>query len=373
MSSGIKYTTNEVIDILKDLGYILLDNEYINAKTSMNIEDFCGYRYHVRLGNLLSKKEPKPVSKFNPHSIYNIKKYIDINNLNVKLISDDFISEKDKLKFQCSCGNIYYCEYPKFKHRTKILCNECSLIEKGIRKRHSLDFIKNEFIKSGYMPMFEEYIHCEEKLLCKNKDGYIGELSYNNLSSGYKFQIFSVNNKYTIENIKNYIKINNLTCKLLSKTWISSTDELILECECGDNFYSTWKDFTSQNKTRCSACAGRKSKYALQFEEWANNNSINYMREYRIEECRYKAPLPFDYAIYINSELILCEIDGQHHYKPVECWSGEVGLIEQKIKDNIKTNYCLNNGIFLLRIPYWEFESGKYIKILNKKLLGNNL
>lgn len=39
---------------------------------------------------------------------------------------------------------------------------------------------------------------------------------------------------------------------------------------------------------------------------------------------------------------------------------------QQVMKDNIKTNYCKNNGINLLRIPYTEFKNIE--SILNKYL-----
>lgn len=38
----------------------------------------------------------------------------------------------------------------------------------------------------------------------------------------------------------------------------------------------------------------------------------------------------------------------------------------RKIKDNIKTQYCEDNNIKLIRIPYWEFNNIE--TILNKKL-----
>ena len=373
MASGIKYTTQEITEILKELGYKLLDNQYKNMKSKVNIVDDNGYKYYCALGNLMSGRIPKTVSRFNPYSIDNINKYIENNNYNIKLLSKDFISEKNKLEFQCSCGNIYYCLYPKFIYRTKILCNDCSLIEKGKVRKHDLEFIKDEFVKYGFEPLFNEYNHCEDKLICKDKSGYIGELAYNNLISGYKFQIFSINNPYTIKNIKTYIQNNNLSCKVVSEEWLSSVDLLDFQCECGKFFQSTWKDFSGQNKTRCTECANNKSIYALQFEKWTNENNIKYKREYRISDCKYKSVLPFDYSIMIKDKLFLCEIDGQHHYKPIMCWAGEDGYKEQIIKDNIKNQYCKDNNIPLLRIPYWEFDNENYINILNKKLLGNNL
>ena len=40
--------------------------------------------------------------------------------------------------------------------------------------------------------------------------------------------------------------------------------------------------------------------------------------------------------------------------------------IISKRKDKIKTNYCVNNNINLLRIPYWDFENIE--EIINQKI-----
>ena len=44
-------------------------------------------------------------------------------------------------------------------------------------------------------------------------------------------------------------------------------------------------------------------------------------------------------------------------------------FIQRKINDGIKNEYCLNKGIKLIRIPYWEFKNIEniLIKELNLK------
>ena len=41
-----------------------------------------------------------------------------------------------------------------------------------------------------------------------------------------------------------------------------------------------------------------------------------------------------------------------------------------KTRDTIKNNYCLEKEIKLIRIPYWDFDNGNYIHILNQSILG---
>jgi hypothetical protein len=49
----------------------------------------------------------------------------------------------------------------------------------------------------------------------------------------------------------------------------------------------------------------------------------------------------------------LCiEYDGQQHFNSIDYWGGENALKENIEKDNIKNEYCKENGINLIRISY---------------------
>jgi hypothetical protein len=77
----------------------------------------------------------------------------------------------------------------------------------------------------------------------------------------------------------------------------------------------------------------------------------------RFDDCRDKYSLPFD--IYVKELNLLIEYDGEGHYYPIP--RGDMSkeeaeerlLIVQK-HDSIKTQYCKENNIPLIRIPYWE-------------------
>ena len=46
------------------------------------------------------------------------------------------------------------------------------------------------------------------------------------------------------------------------------------------------------------------------------------------------------------------EDDGAQHFKPVKYWGGEKTFLEIQERDALKNEYCKNNGIKLVRIPY---------------------
>jgi hypothetical protein len=51
------------------------------------------------------------------------------------------------------------------------------------------------------------------------------------------------------------------------------------------------------------------------------------------------------------------EYDGAQHYQVVERWGGVKSFYDRQLKDKIKTDFCKNNNINLLRIPYTEFSN----------------
>lgn len=78
--------------------------------------------------------------------------------------------------------------------------------------------------------------------------------------------------------------------------------------------------------------------------------NVKYKTQYTFDDCRYKKCLPFDF--YLVDYNVCVEYDGEQHFKAVDYFGGEDGLLERQRNDLIKTNYCLLNNIQLVRIRY---------------------
>jgi hypothetical protein len=96
----------------------------------------------------------------------------------------------------------------------------------------------------------------------------------------------------------------------------------------------------------CPVC--KESRGEREIKKILNGNNIEYVWQKRFKECRDKKPLPFDF--YLPNENICIEFNGRQHYIPVEYWGGAENLIKQKIKDDIKINFCKKNNISLIII-----------------------
>lgn len=362
-------TYETVLELVDNLGYKLISKKYKNAKQKLILKDKDGYLYYSTYTNLYSKKKPIFVSCYNIFSIRNIKNYIKINDLSCELISEKYINSRDFLLFKCKCGRQYKCSWGKFSTRKKDICNICSQKEKSYKRRHSIEFIRKQFAKYGYKPLFDNYINCEIPLLCQDKNGYYGYLSYANLNCGFDFAPFKTKNPYVIHNIKQYILNNSLRCNLLtdkiSKGSVDNLNDTVLtfECMCKEYYKTTWASFTTNKVDRCPKCSKKKSQYALMTEEYLKSRNYDFKEEFTFPDCMDVSLLYFDYIVYNQDNFMLIEVDGQFHYEnPYD----ESLLKGQKRRDKIKNDYCLKNDIHLIRIPYWEYKSDGYKKIIEK-------
>jgi len=98
----------------------------------------------------------------------------------------------------------------------------------------------------------------------------------------------------------------------------------------------------------CSSC--NTSKGELIIKKFLDENGVKYIRQYKFSDCKNKKPLSFDFFLpHFNT---CVEYDGIQHFKPYG-WdkSGSRFKSTQK-NDGIKNEYCLKNGIKLVRIKY---------------------
>lgn len=129
---------------------------------------------------------------------------------------------------------------------------------------------------------------------------------------------------------------------------------------CGNDIYITPDKLLNRGQ-ECIYCnkLSRVSKGEKKIEKWLKDNEITYEREHTFDDCVDNRKLPFDFAIFNKYDelILLIEFDGQHHFTSIELWGGDENLKDTQRRDKIKNDYCNNNNINLLRIPYWEFDN----------------
>lgn len=127
------------------------------------------------------------------------------------------------------------------------------------------------------------------------------------------------------------------------------------QCECGNITIVKGANLFNGTTTSCG-CINSKANERM--AKILTNKNIPYKREYRFEDCRDKYSLPFDFALFNNSnELIgLIENNGSQHYSARGTqWNTPERLIYTQKHDYIKQKFAEDNKIPLLIIPYQYF------------------
>lgn len=116
-------------------------------------------------------------------------------------------------------------------------------------------------------------------------------------------------------------------------------------------------------KRGCPQC--NESHGEKKIKEWLEYDNIYFKKQYEFTNLLSDLgnPLRFDFAVLNKYNKLICliEYDGEGHFseKPFSKKSYETTVKH----DQLKNDYCKNNNILLLRIPYWEFDNIENILI----------
>lgn len=116
------------------------------------------------------------------------------------------------------------------------------------------------------------------------------------------------------------------------------------------------------NKHGCPFC--KESHGEREIRKYLDEYKIKYKPQHKFDDCKFKYKLPFDF--YLPDYNTCIEYDGLQHFKPVNKWGGEDAFILQQKRDEVKSEYCINKKITLIRI-----NSISKIKVILKTLVKN--
>lgn len=334
-----------------------------------------------------------------------IKKRIE--NEGYILLSTEYKNSTSKLKMICPNKHEWNGTWRDFRDGCR--CPKCS--RKNINKKYDFNFVNDYFKSFGYTLLSKEYNSCDEYLevMCPNSHKY--KTTFSNFKNGSRCKECYGNKKYSFEDIAEIIKAKNYKIISNKEDYINSHSEITLKCTKG-HIYTT-KFYVFNQGHECPYCTERKVNfnmvkyniekegYILLSKEYKNNSEkleikcpnnhiynmsynnfqggcrcpicnssngeqrisyilnnlgITYKIQYRFSNCKGdNKTLPFDF--YIEDKNILIEYDGIQHFEPIDFFGGKEGFEKQQKYDNIKNQYCKDNNIKLIRIPYFEFSN----------------
>lgn len=132
-------------------------------------------------------------------------------------------------------------------------------------------------------------------------------------------------------------------------TYINANTPILHKCLIDGHEWNV-APYSILHGTGCPRCC--ESSGERKIRQWLEKHNIKYIYQKVFKDCRDIKPLPFDF--YLPNNFICIEYDGGQHTKPIEHFGG-AKVFERTIKhDKMKDEYCKNNGISLLRIPYFK-------------------
>jgi len=348
----------------------------LNSKAKIKCVDKEGYSYALTVSSVkdMRTKDFGKFVKTNPFKAQNMRLYVSRVEPNSEILSTDeelVEATNKRIWFKCPiCGKPFdkkWCHWLGMKENEHT-CQECSKKRRANGQVYTYEQLKSIYEQNGFklLSKYEEYLNngrSHARLSCKDGEGYLYCVNVTNFQQIFSGKNkFSTNNPYAKENLTKYLNDNNIEVEIVELN--QSKKKSIFKCSCGREFQTTINALLSENKTRCSKCVSKESKYSLMTRKWLEDNKIPYETEYRFKDCRYKYPLPFDFKVNWRNKTVLIEVDGGQHYYTTQ-WTDQKDLEGIKIRDKIKTKYCKENGYILLRIPYWLYKTDSYKNKLN--------
>lgn len=239
-------------------------------------------------------------------------------------------------------------------------------------KNLSKDEVVKRFNNLGYTIIDYTYQTNQSALLCYDENGYKVKSVLARIEKGWKPFIFSVtyNEENFIYNINKYIENNNLDNKAIDwKMGKHNQPNVLFKCKCGNTYWANFNNWLQGERFLCQKCRKSVSTYEEKVAKYLQEENIKFTTQKTFPKCKYKNDLRFDF--YLDDFNLCIEIDGEQHFKKIPKFEKPSENYDIRCKrDEIKTNYCKNNNILLLRIPYWNFKNDKYKEVIKNFILN---
>lgn len=272
----------------------------------------------------------------------------------------------EERKVYPSQRNVKYCGRDCYsKDMRNVACNRVGRTKKKTQEQFEKEV--NEFLSGEYTVIGEyknnrtkvEAIHsvCGEKVMLSPKDVLRGHGCFycGQVKSGLKRRMSPDEFSFKF-NSKVGSKYKQVT------EYVSNAEKIkVIHRMCGREFSATPHNLLAGSG--CPLC--RQSRGEEKIDNFLHTLSVKFEREVSLKDCYYKGKLRFDFSIpYGYENHLLIEFDGIQHFEPIDVFGGEKGLQETEKRDKIKDEYCRDNGIRLLRIPYNFTDEEIYDSIL---------
>lgn len=351
----LKLTNEEYAERLKLINpYITPIEEYINAKT--RISHMClidGYIWKTTPSAAL-QGHGCPKCAGNARRTH--EEYVDelsICNKNIEVV-EKYIDVKTPILHHCIIHDLFWYSTPE-RVLQGVGCPECK--KEQLRQYHLKthdQYVEEVRVVNPNVKVIDTYIDSKTpiKHYCIKHNLFWNAYPSSILRGGgcqecCKEKIGEKNGKTHEQYIAEVFKTNS-DIEVIGQ-YIDSKTAILHKCKKHNVLWYAYPNNVLRNHgcPQCNESCGEK-----QVRQWLYNYHIEYIPQKIFDNCKNNRPLPFDF--YLPKYNTCIEYDGEQHFKPIDYFGGEDEFKQRQHNDEIKSQYCLDNNIHLLRIPYYK-------------------
>lgn len=300
-----------------------------------------------------------------------------------------YVNSKTKMEFiHLTCGNHFKMKFNAFQQGQR--CPICASKHRSkLKTMTNAEFVKRvESTWGNDYTLLSEYVNSDTPIKVKhNKCGNIYMTRPADFIRGHgclkcsyveRASKIGVNQRTPLSEVKKSIK------DILGDQYVVLTKDSdykgnrqhisIKHLTCGHVYKARYSDI-QRGHTGCPYCAklggssnGESKILSILQKVYHLKSEDDFYYGYVIPDLKYKSNLHFDF--WLPKQKIAIEYDGRQHYIPINYFGGFEAFQQQQERDRLKDQYCKDNHITLIRIPYTISTNKQINAILSKVLSG---
>lgn len=241
-------------------------NDFRNSQTKLDIICKCGKSANMIYSRIRETNGTCRDCGYERARKATSKSYEEVvmifKNNNCTLLTEYYENNKQKLKFICSCGNIYIKRLDEYLKSP--ICYKCSIENRSVTRRIKFDKVKSFFSTKELVLITKENEYKDVKsmlsFICK-----CGELCSKRFSalirepekcmcnkclsnaSGY-------NTKFPYQYVYEFIRDYNCELITTENDFVNSQNKIEIKCKCGEIFITKFCYFKNESKRQCNKC-----------------------------------------------------------------------------------------------------------------------
>jgi hypothetical protein len=125
------------------------------------------------------------------------------------------------------------------------------------------------------------------------------------------------------------------------------------KCDCGNSCVVMGQNLRNGTTKSCGCLV---SSGEMKINQLLNENNIIFEQQKIFENCYLHNGGKCRFDFYVEDSYLI-EFDGQQHFYPIDHFGGEQQFQIQQERDNYKNQWCKENNIPLIRIPYTKLNT----------------